>query len=70
MYIDHITRMWKNRIKTKINLAKVMFNNILFSEDLFSNQNSKDHVQRKISTLVNIGKHYALKIKKIIIKQM
>ena len=34
IYFDNIIRIWKNRIKTGINLGDIIFNSILFADDL------------------------------------
>ena len=58
IHIDHIIRIWKNIIKTGVNLGNIIFNSIVFADDLCLFQESEDNLQRTMFTLANIGKDF------------
>lgn len=65
MHFFIFIRVWKNQIKTGINLSNITFNNILFAYDLCLFKDNDDELQRSIIYPLNkTGKDYYLRISK------
>lgn len=61
--IDYVMRIFKNKTKPGINLGNIMFNNILFADNLFILRQWRQIITKNFYSK-KIGKNYNFKISK------
>ena len=61
LYLDEVTRIWLQKLKTSKYFKELIFNTLLFADDQFIISDTEDNLQ-KGSLLYNISKEYNLEI--------
>jgi len=58
LYLDEIIGIWLQKLKTSKYFKELIFNTLLFADDLFIISDTEDNLQKAVSLLYNISKEY------------
>jgi len=64
LYLNEVTRIWLQKLKTNKYFKEVIFNTLLYADDQFIISDTEDNLQKTVYLLYNISKEYNLEIAK------
>jgi len=62
LYLDEVTRIWLQKLKTSKYFIGLIFNALLFVDDQFIISDTEGNLQKAVYLLYNISKEYNLEI--------